>query len=187
MDKVLTNTSACVLIIGYGNNLRGDDAVGRRVSDTIATWKLPNVQSLSVHQLTPELAETLASADFVIFVDAYPISREKTNGDEKSENTEGDIEGLVENNLTSPCVIVPLSGEPKSSSLGHTSNPSDLLALTQALYGFAPQASWLMVSGANFEFSESLSPLAERGIEIALQEIHHLIKTVRKEQCMKLE
>lgn len=59
------------LIIGYGNPLRGDDAVGflaaERLSRTIAD---PGVTVLAVHQITPELAEPVSRARRVIFMDA---------------------------------------------------------------------------------------------------------------------
>ncbi|WP_016870422.1 hypothetical protein [Fischerella muscicola] len=59
---------------------------------------------------------------------------------------------------------------------------SYLFALTQALYGRSPQAWWVKVPGVNFELGESLSPVAEQGIEIALQKINHLLNTISKEQ-----
>lgn len=82
MDNAIINTCPTVLLIGYGNDLRSDDAAGLRVSDaiaqgaapfgSIASWRLANVSTFCVHQLTPELAEILAKADIAIFVDAYP-------------------------------------------------------------------------------------------------------------------
>ncbi|WP_243147377.1 hypothetical protein [Scytonema sp. UIC 10036] len=77
MDNILAGISPTFLIIGYGNNLRSDDAVGQRVSDAIATWKLPDVRSLSVCQLTPELTNILATVDVAVFVDTYPICKER--------------------------------------------------------------------------------------------------------------
>ena len=59
-----------ILVIGYGNDLRSDDAVGQKVANAIAAWKLPQVTSLCVHQLTPELASFLATAELAIFIDA---------------------------------------------------------------------------------------------------------------------
>ena len=60
-----------VLIIGYGNPLRGDDGVGWRVAEAVAA-ALPDgaAEVLTVHQLTPELAELMSRADRVIFIDA---------------------------------------------------------------------------------------------------------------------
>jgi hydrogenase maturation protease len=58
------------LVIGHGNELRGDDGAGPSVARAVASWHLPGVRTLAVHQLTPELAEDLAQTKRVVFVDA---------------------------------------------------------------------------------------------------------------------
>src|SRR5947208_15429626 len=63
--------SVSILVVGYGNELRGDDAAGPRIAREVAAWGLPQVRTLAAHQLTPELAAELAHADAAIFVDAY--------------------------------------------------------------------------------------------------------------------
>jgi hydrogenase maturation protease len=52
-----------MLIIGYGNPLRGDDAFGYRAAE-----RIPG--AIAVHQLTPELMDPIARADRVLFLDA---------------------------------------------------------------------------------------------------------------------
>jgi hydrogenase maturation protease len=52
-----------VLIIGYGNPLRGDDGFGYRAAE-----RIPG--AIAVHQLTPELMDPISRADHVIFLDA---------------------------------------------------------------------------------------------------------------------
>ena len=59
-----------VLVIGYGNTLRGDDGVGPRVVEAIGTLGLPGVRTLICPLLTPELADPISRAEKVIFVDA---------------------------------------------------------------------------------------------------------------------
>jgi hydrogenase maturation protease len=51
-----------VLVIGYGNALRGDDAMGLIAAERLG--------GMAVHQLTPELAERIAQVESVIFLDA---------------------------------------------------------------------------------------------------------------------
>jgi hydrogenase maturation protease len=65
-----TSNLRSILVIGYGNSLRSDDEAGCRVADLVASWELPYVRSLTVHQLTPELAEPIAQSELTIFVDA---------------------------------------------------------------------------------------------------------------------
>jgi hydrogenase maturation protease len=63
-------TGAVVLVVGIGNDLRGDDGAGRAVTEAIQRLDPPGVRVQWTHQLVPELAEQLASVDRVIFVDA---------------------------------------------------------------------------------------------------------------------
>src|SRR5689334_20346324 len=98
------------LVIGYGNTLRGDDAVGPCVASTVASWGLPGVRAVAVPLLTPELSEALADAELAIFVDACPAS-------------EGD-------KMRMRC----LEPADAPSLLGHASEPRYLLGLARALY-----------------------------------------------------
>jgi len=50
------------LLVGYGNRLRGDDAVGPYVA--------AKLRGMAVHQLVPELAEQVAGHPSVVFIDA---------------------------------------------------------------------------------------------------------------------
>lgn len=153
-----------VLVIGYGNDLRSDDAVGQKVANAIAAWKLPHVTSLCVHQLTPELAAFLANTELAIFIDAC---------------------------FTSVCEDVrvqPIAPSNSTTAIGgHTSDPRSLLALTQALYNRVPNAWWVTIPGTNFELGDRLSPIAERGMQVALGQINHSIELGKVELCTKLE
>ncbi len=64
-----------VLVIGYGNTLRGDDGVGQLVAVAVSKWQLPGVIALERHQLTAELAEPLSRAAIAIFVDSQACRR----------------------------------------------------------------------------------------------------------------
>lgn len=153
--------SQTILVIGYGNDLRSDDAVGQRVAQTIAAWNLSNVRSLCVHQLTPELAAFLANAELAIFIDA----------------------------CTSVCEDVQVSAIAPTYSTaiaGHTSEARSLLALTQVLYDRVPPAWWVRIPGANFELGDRISPAAETGIAIALEQIKQIIDKGER-LCMKLD
>ncbi|NWF62319.1 MAG: hydrogenase maturation protease [Fischerella sp.] len=141
-----------ILVIGYGNDLRSDDAIGQRVAEKFASKNLPYVKSLSIHHLTPELAEALASVDLVIFVDACLTS----------ETSDVQVKSL----LPTATNFLP----------SHTGDPQALLALTKAIYGYCPKAWWVIVPGENFELGDRLSPIAENGVAIALEKIADLIQ-----------
>ena len=147
------------LIIGYGNDLRGDDAVGPKVAMTIASWHLTSVKSLAVNQLMPELAVEMVKADYVIFVDACGRRCVPTI----------QLDPIVTNRKTLTHCTEPL--------LNHTCEPSALVALTQFLYGRHPQAWLLQIPTECHDLGESLSKTAQRGIDHALRTIEQFFIT----------
>jgi hydrogenase maturation protease len=147
----MNNAPQTVLVIGYGNDLRSDDAVGKRVAEAVATWKLPYVQALAVHQLTPELTVQLTNAERAIFVDAYTATPDQE------------------------VQVYPLEAVHTGGIAGHTGDPQSLLALTKVLYNHCPQTWWVTIPGVNFEVGDSLSFTAKRGVAIALEQIDQLI------------
>ncbi len=131
------------LVIGYGNELRSDDGAGPRVARTVAGWNVRGVLSVALPQLTPELAEAVAGADEVFFVDAA-----------------GGEVGVG---------LRPVRPDGRRPALDHASSPPALLALAEAVYGRRPRA-WLMTLPApDLDFGEELSPAAARGVDEALR------------------
>ena len=137
------------LIIGYGNTLRGDDGAGRRVVEALEDTLSPGAVA-SLHQLTPEWAETISHVDHVIFVDA----------------TESQIPGAVR--------CFPLSAAPGRPD-SHAVTPDSLLFMAAALYGRAPSAHVVTIAGESFALSESLSVRVAAAVPIAAAMIHDLI------------
>ena len=152
-DRNAEGQAWSVLVIGYGNTLRGDDGVGYRIAETVAAWGLAGVRSLPCHQLTPELAIDIAQSQRVLFVDALVVSPMST---------------------PIPC-LEQLLIDVQVQTSGHSSNPRSLLAIAQALYQKTPQASWLLVPVLNVEFGEILSDFAEQSMAAALTTIRCLI------------
>ncbi len=139
------------LIVGYGNSLRSDDGIGIEVARIVAGWHLPEVRSLSLHQLTPELAADLAQVDLAIFVDACQTFGADT----------------VKLDSLKPLDTIEIRS--------HFSVPTAILSLTQAIYGKCPQAWWLIVPGINFQLGERLSSVGEKGVSQAVIQIRNLI------------
>lgn len=147
MDIPSSESMPLTVVIGYGNPLRGDDAVGQRVAEAVASWRRPHVHAIAVQQLTPELAELLADAGRAIFVDA----------------------GLA---LADDTVqVTRIEPSPSPPSLGHVSAPSELLALARAIYGRCPLAWGIILPTTSFAFGACLSPTAQRGLATALLHI----------------
>jgi hydrogenase maturation protease len=141
------------LVIGYGNDLRGDDAIGQQVAKAIKYCYLSSVQSIAVHQLTPDLAAFLANVKLGIFVDACM----------NSQSNQVQVQLLLPSDLN----IINT----------HISDPSSLLAFSQILYGYSPPAWLISVPGVNFEISDRISPTAEKGIVIAIFKIMQILNT----------
>lgn len=154
VDSPLPTLAPSILVLGYGNELRGDDAVGPRVANAVADWQLAGVETLAVHQLTPELAADIASARAAIFVDAVLAS----------------AQAGVE--------VRPILPAEAAAALTHAADPRSLLALSQAAFGRCPPAWWVTIPVGNLEFGEGLSPLAERGLAVALGEIRRLCEAI---------
>jgi hydrogenase maturation protease len=149
MESLTTNPS--LLVIGYGNTLRGDDGVGPRVAEAVASLHLPGVRTLSCHQLSPEHAAPISLARTVIFVDAA---------------------------VDAPPEVQLRRLEPNDTSqlLAHAADPRTLLALSRDVFGQVPQAWWLTIPALKMEFSETLTPGAERGCAVAVEKIRALCR-----------
>lgn len=161
------------LIIGYGNELRGDDAVGPRIAEIVASWQLPSIKSLAVHQLTPELINDIADTNYVIFVDAC-------SGSSCGRTMQLD-----------PIVISDRSSKSLVARETHRCNPLSLLMLTKQLYNHVPQAWFLKVPVESFDFGKDLSSTTKRGCDKAITTIEQFVRTYRQpvwtksETCMK--
>ncbi|NOK60186.1 MAG: hydrogenase maturation protease [Chloroflexi bacterium AL-W] len=155
-----------IVVIGYGNDVRRDDAVGIRTAEAVSAWNLPDVQVITVQQLTPELAERIAQARLVIFLDAYELQDEPANSNDES---------LIHTHL-----LTPTDTAYTLSSLDHTGDPRYLLALTQAVYGYVPPTYWITVPARHVDFGWDMSPLTRSGMVTALRLTHNLIVTARR-------
>lgn len=133
-----------LLVIGYGNPLRGDDGFGYRAAE-----RIPG--AMAVHQLTPELMDAIAQADRVIFLDAA------------AEGAPGEIRRR------------PVAPSVESIAFTHHATPGSLLAGALALYGRAPEAEIITVSGADFSLSFGLSAPVAAALEEVLRVISALI------------
>ncbi len=122
------------VLVAVGNQLRRDDGAAHRVLDLVG--ELEGVRVLRLFQLAPEVAEQIASAPRVVFIDA-----DIQPGEVRLE----------------PVQAVQAQAAP----LGHSMQPAEVVALSRALYGFGGRAFLCRVPGVDFSHGEGLSPLAE--------------------------
>jgi len=149
-----TNQPAGFLVIGYGNTLRGDDGVGPRVAEAVEKLDLPGVRTLICQQLSPEYADPVSRAHTVVFVDAA---------------------------VDAPREVQLRRLEPGESSqlMAHAADPRTMLALARDVFGHAPLAWWLTIPAVKLDFSETLTPEAQRGFAEAVKKIQELCRRSR--------
>ena len=145
-----------LLIIGYGNTLRGDDGVGQLIAHRLEAILGSNgILIIACHQLTPELVETISRADEVVFVDVT------------EDGQAGDIRSFA------------LQPETAAGAFTHNISPSALLAASANLYGVCPRGQVISISGTHFDYGETLSLPVEKAIPQAVSLIRQMIEDHR--------
>ena len=60
--------------------------------------------------------------------------------------------------------------------MAHAADPRTMLALARDVFGHVPEAWWLTIPAVKLDFSEILTPEAQRGFEVALKKIQELCR-----------
>ncbi len=131
---------ARALVIGYGNPSRSDDGFGWKFAESLRQLcDGEGVEILTCQQLAPEMAETMAKSQFVVFADA------RVNGTPGTIHVESIKPAPVWNPATT-----------------HHVDPALLLAFARTLYGATPESVLVTVGAECLENGEELSaPVAE--------------------------
>ena len=132
-----------ILIVAYGNPLRSDDGLAWHVADALEDKLFhSDVEILRLHQLGPELAETVSRFRTVIFVDAAVPT------------DDGNLAGEISIQEIPRARIE----QETASRFSHSLSPVTVVALAMRLYGAAPKLFSATLTGSNFDHGESLSP-----------------------------
>jgi hydrogenase maturation protease len=141
---------ARILIIGWGNPLRGDDGLGWRAAERLSELLRGHEAVVRVsHQLMPEFAEEMSRSDLVIFIDAACDNR--SSGEIGFERVEP---------RRSP-----------AAAFSHQMDPPALLGMAETLYGRCPEAFFFTVAGRSFGYGEELSPEVQSALPALLERI----------------
>jgi len=150
------------LVAGFGNIYRRDDGVGAEVVNLLRgrlgrTSLAPDddgfddlghpIDTVVLHQLVPELAETVAGYDLVVFVDAHV-------GTFPEDLREEALEACY-----------------RPATVSHQLHPCTVLALARQLHGREPAGVLLSLRGYDFDFGEGLSPQTAASAPAAVQRI----------------
>lgn len=161
------------LVVGFGNLYRRDDGVGRgvvnRLRQRLGREPLDpmddgfedlghQVDTVVMHQLVPELAETLADYALVIFVDAH-----------------------VGATIPEPLHEERLEVVHRTPFVYHQTHPSTVLALTRQMFDRVPEAVLLSLLGHDFDFGEGLSEQTAALVEPAVARIMDRVESVDDE------
>jgi hydrogenase maturation protease len=149
---------ARILILAYGNPLRSDDGAAWRSAELLAEKHFPpDVEILRLHQLAPELADTLRGFNRVIFID--------TAWSEKSDMEPGAVQ------------IQEIAAETLHPvGFSHAFSPQKVLGLAQELYGVRPQAFIVTVKGSTFDHGDALSPAVADALPELISTIERLVR-----------
>lgn len=132
------------LIIGIGNPLRGDDGFGWHVIEKLQEGDAAERADLvTCHQLTPEIAVSVAPSPLVVFVDAA------------QGGPAGEVE--VQRIRIHQVQDSAAGGACLPGALSHRLDPPELVRYAKTLYGNCPEAVVVSVKGAAYGFSEELS------------------------------
>jgi hydrogenase maturation protease len=142
-----------VLVVGYGNPLRGDDGLGWHAAGLLADDpRLRGAQVIGRHQLTPELAADFRDASLVILIDANVV----------------DKAGAV-----SVRHIDPVAASGAASS--HHVEPAELMALAHELWGASPAVFVVSAGAASLEVGDGLSPAVEAALPAVVDAVAAIV------------
>jgi hydrogenase maturation protease len=153
-----TSTSVSCLILACGNTLRCDDGIG----PYLASWAEQHfagdlrVRVVSRHQWTPDLAQDLARAEAVLFIDCAIAA------------PAGSLR------------LLPVEPAPAQAALAtHHTGAAELLALSQELYASLPRRALLLTIGAgSIEMGESFSPAVTECLPDARQYVAETVRSL---------
>ncbi|MDP2828315.1 MAG: hydrogenase maturation protease [Sulfuricellaceae bacterium] len=135
-----------ILIFGYGNPSRGDDAIGPLLIEQLARLDLPDVDLLTDFQLQVEHALDLRGRERVLFVDASYVCQD-------------------------PYELTRIQPAADASYTSHAMSPAAVLQACAELYGEEPESWMLAVRGVSFELGEPLSVEATGSLDAAVTKV----------------
>lgn len=144
-----------ILVIGYGNSLAGDDAVGFYTVKELSGSSLPHEITVKyIHQLMPEHSSEFTEYDTIIFIDAE----------------ESEIPGEIRHRE------IHTSDLKDTAAAAHEFTLDTILLMGYWLYGKMPEIHLITVTGSNFTTGESMSPAVQKSIPGVIDAVFSVIK-----------
>ncbi len=146
-----------ILIFGYGNPGRHDDALGPLFAQRIQQMNRDNIYTDADYQLNIELGAELVNYDKVIFVDA---SKE---GDE-------------------PFYLKKVFPSKNITFSTHSVNAESIVAICDEYFGSAPESWILGIRGYDFTIGEGITEKAKSNFESAYQYLCKILNQQRRRE-----
>ncbi len=141
-----------VVVVCYGNPLRGDDAVGWRVAESVALDpRLVGAHVVTAHQLLPELAMELGEAGLAVLVDARV----------------GEPPGSISVTHVAPCV--------DRGPFGHHLTPAALAGLAIAVSGRSAEVVVVSIGIESTEPGHGLSHAVAEAVPAVSEVVADLV------------
>lgn len=146
-----------VLVIGMGNDLRGDDAVGRVVAESVA--EADSLRVIVATQILPEHVAAIAEADVVIFIDASA----------RIPPGEISVESIFAQEQTAG---------------SHWLSPQHAIEMSKRIFGQSPRAFLIEIGADSFELDAPLTPRVSRAVRRLQAELPRWIATLKKAEAV---
>jgi hydrogenase maturation protease len=140
------------LIIGFGSEIRGDDAFGPQIGYELEDRVHPSVVVETCQGLTPDIALTISEVDLVIFIDCAV----------------GDVPGQIRHEKVMP-------SDDKSLSMVHFLSPQSLMTWCGSLYHKLPEAHIFTVTGKSYDIDEDLTEPVRQAFPKVIDQVLNLL------------
>ena len=147
-----------VVVFGYGNTSRGDDAIGPLLLAELEAARLPGIMTVEDFQLQIEHALDLVGSDLALFLDAGT-------------------------GTPAPYAFYEARPQGVFASSTHALLPEAVLAVFKRIQGIEPPPAFVLcVRGAVFELGAPMSVVATERLEMARQFVRGLCETPQAER-----
>ncbi|WP_333823181.1 hydrogenase maturation protease [Pinisolibacter sp.] len=152
-EAATAGTANRLVVLGWGNDARGDDGLGPLLLGRIAALDLPHVTVVEDFQLQIEHAMDLEAADLALFLDASVAA-------------------------PAPFAFTETGPRDDASHSTHALSPEAVLAVFARVLGRDPPPAFVLaMRGEAFELGSGLGAAAAEGLDAAWAFVWPLIET----------
>jgi hydrogenase maturation protease len=152
-EEAAARTTPRLVVLGWGNDARGDDGLGPLLLGRIAGLDLPHVTTIEDFQLQIEHAMDLEEADLALFLDASVSA-------------------------PAPFAFTETGPRDDTTHSSHALSPEAVLEVFVRVLGREPPPAFVLaMRGEAFELGAGLGAAAAEGLEAAWAFVRPLVET----------